>query len=221
MFNFPEMKISRSAMDYGTAVPGPFDGFFSFPISKGGYSGVGVYTDSRTAVPLKAEEGISGKLQPKPPLSPEERIGPTYPLAHELDLMTDEDGKTPTDLAVLDAEGRGLILDFGLFVLFNLYCPNESSDARHPYKMNFHYLLHERVKRLVEQQREVIVLGDINICSTPLDHAEGHLERVQAGFYDHSARKWLQEWLDPETGVMTDVIRSFWPDRKGMYTCTV
>jgi AP endonuclease 2 len=213
------MKISRASLDYGLAVPGIFDSFFSFPVNKGGYSGVAVYTNSRTAVPLKAEEGITGKLQPKPPLSTEERISPTYPYAHELDLMPDEEGATPSDLAELDTEGRALVLDFGLFVLFNLYCPNETSDARLPYKMNFHHTLHERVRRLIEQGRQVIVLGDINICSTPLDYCEGHLERAQVGFYDHPARQWMRDWLDPEKGSMIDVVRKFWPDRKGMFTC--
>jgi AP endonuclease-2 len=201
-------------MDYETAIPGHYDAFFSFPINKGGYSGVGVYTNSQTALPLKAEEGITGTL-PKTPLSHDERISPTYPLARELNLMVDEDGNTPSDLAFLDYEGRGLILDYGLFVIFTLYCPNESSDVRHPYKMNFHYTLQERVRRLVEEDhRKVIVLGDINICSTPFDHAEGHLERVQTGFYEQSARKWLKEWLDSEKGCMTDIVWKFWPDRK-------
>lgn len=96
-----------------------------------------VYTSAQ-AVPQKAEEGITGTLQPKPTLEAEERIG-GYPKAHELEnkLVPDEQGNIPSDLGVLDAEGRGLVLDFGLFVLINVYCPNETSDARLPFKASF------------------------------------------------------------------------------------
>jgi AP endonuclease-2 len=131
------MKSSRAAIERHVALPPSYDAFLSFPIAKGGYSGVAVYT-SALAVPLKAEEGIVGRLQPKPPLSEEERIG-SYPTAHELEnkLFPDEKGDTPSDLGVLDAEGRGLVLDLGLFVLINVYCPNETSDARLPFKVCF------------------------------------------------------------------------------------
>jgi AP endonuclease 2 len=132
-----EMKSSRTALERHVALPPSYDGFFSFPLTKGGYSGVAVYTSAQ-AVPLKAEEGITGRLQPKPPLEAEERIG-CYPTGHELEdkLIADEQGNTPSDLGVLDAEGRGLVLDFGLFVLINVYCPNETSDARLPFKVRY------------------------------------------------------------------------------------
>lgn len=203
------------------ALPESYDAFFSFPIAKGGYSGVSVYTKRSQCQPLKAEEGLSGHLQSglKPPLTSEERISCDLPLAHELNLLEDSATATHLDLYELDKEGRALILDFGLFVLINLYCPNETSDARLPYKMNFHLLLEERVRRLVEiDKREVIVTGDINVCAAPIDHCDGDLPSNRDSFWDHPARKWLQEWLDP-LGPMVDVVRGCWPGRKGMYTC--
>jgi AP endonuclease-2 len=212
-----EMKSSRAAIGRDVALLGSFDSFFSFPDSKGGYSGVAVYTDSRTATPLKAEEGLSGRL--KPPQSPEERVSRTYPAAHELELVPDDDGQTPYDLLSLDLEGRALVLDFGLFVLINLYCPNEGSDARFPYKMNYHLMLQERVKSLIAEGREVIVVGDLNVCAAPIDHCDGHLPSNASTFWDHPARAWMRDWLTPR-GPLIDVLRMFWPDRKGMYTCT-
>ena len=212
------MKTSRSSLSRGVAIPDPFHAFFSFPQNKGGYSGVAVYTDSRTITPLKVEEGLSGILQPKPPLTSDERISQSYPCVHEMELMSSEQGCTPRDLVALDAEGRALIVDFGLFVLINVYCPNEGSDARLPYKMNFHFMLQERVRKLMNEGREVVVVGDINVCATPLDHCDGHLASTATTFYDHPARAWFHRWLDP-IGCMTDAIRTFWPDRKGMYTC--
>ncbi|KAH7910197.1 Endonuclease/exonuclease/phosphatase [Hygrophoropsis aurantiaca] len=215
---FQEMKTSRAALERNVAVPDGFDGFFSFPVNKTGYSGVAVYTDARTVTPLKAEEGLSGSLQLRPPLTPDERISRSYPSAHEIELLPDEQGNTPSDLAALDCEGRALMIDFGLFVLINVYCPNETSDSRLPFKMNFHLMLEQRVRQLMDENREVIVVGDINICASPLDHCDGHLSSHAAYFNEHPARGWFHRWLAP-TGCMTDIVRRFWPDRKGMYTC--
>lgn len=215
---FQEMKTSRSSLSRCVALPDDFEAFFSFPQNKGGYSGVAVYVDSRTITPLRAEEGLSGILQPKPPLTLDDRISRSYPCAHEIELMPDEHGSTPSDLAALEAEGRALIVDFGLFVLINVYCPNETSDARLPFKINYHTMLQDRVRTLMNEGREVVVIGDINICATPLDHCDGHLSSNTATFYDHPARAWFHRWLSP-IGCMTDAVRTFWPDRKGMYTC--
>ncbi|EJD07362.1 DNase I-like protein [Fomitiporia mediterranea MF3/22] len=218
---FQEVKSTRQTIDKSVALPESYDAFFSFPAIKGGYSGVSVCTKSSRVVPLKAEEGISGRLQSglKPPLSAEERISQVIPDAHEMVLLEDEASKTHMDLIELDKEGRALMLDFGLFVLINVYCPNETSDARLPYKMNFHLLLQERVRLLTEvDKREVIVVGDINVCAAPIDHCDGELPSNKEEFWVHPARKWFHEWLHP-IGPMYDIVRNCWPERKGMYTC--
>lgn len=214
-----EMKTSRASLQRSVAVPEDFTSFFSFPLAKGGYSGVAVYVNSRKITPLKAEEGLSGKLQPKPPLGLNERVSPTYPSTNDIDLFPDEDGNVPHSFDAVDAEGRGLVVDFGLFVLINVYCPNETSEARSAYKMNYHLLLQERVRKLIEEEhREVVVLGDMNVCATPMDHCDGHLPSKVASFWDHPAQTWFRNWLKPD-GPMIDVVRSFWPERKGMFTC--
>lgn len=213
------MKSSRSALPRDVAIPGQYTSFFSFPIAKGGYSGVAIYTKSSTVVPLKAEEGLSGKLQPKPPLTHEERVSPSYPFPDDIEAFPDEEGNIPATFDGLDSEGRALVVDYGLFVLINVYCPNETSEARLSFKMNYHLLLQERVRKLVEEEhREVIVLGDINICATPLDHCDGHLPSNASTFYDHPARAWFSKWLSPK-GPMVDVVRTFWPEKKGLFTC--
>ena len=109
-----------------------------------------------------------------------------------------------------------------LFVLFNLYCPNETNDSRLPYKLNFLYSLQSRVSRLLAQGRQVIVLGDINVCHRPIDNGEGGIQRNAAEHFDHPARKWFDRWVWDEargTGVLHDVTREKWPKRKGMFTC--
>ncbi|KAF9808206.1 hypothetical protein IEO21_07948 [Rhodonia placenta] len=216
---FQEMKSSRATLPRDVALPGPYHSFFSFPVNKGGYSGVAVYANSRKATPLRAEEGLTGMLQPKPPMSPEERVSMSYPLAHDFDPFPDDNGEIDSGFDALDSEGRTLVVDFGLFVLINVYCPAETSDARLPFKMNFHLLLQERIRKLIEKEhRDVIVVGDINIAATPLDHAEGNLPSSVATFWDHPAREWFRNWLDPN-GPMVDMIRIFWPERRGLYTC--
>ncbi|KAH9175883.1 Endonuclease/exonuclease/phosphatase [Lactarius sanguifluus] len=170
---FQEMKSSRAAVGRDVAL------LDSFPDSKGGYSGVAVYTDARTATPLKAEEGLSGRLQQKPPQIPEERVSRSYPAAHDLDLVPDDDEQTPYDLLALDLEGA-----------------REGSIA---------------------EGREVVVVGDLNVCAAPIDHCDGHLPSNASTFWDHPARAWMRDWLTPR-GPLVDVLRRFWPDRKGMYT---
>ena len=214
------MKSSRQILPKQVALPPSFDSFFSFPLRKTGYSGAAVYTRRSAVVPLKAEEGLSGVLQPRPPFSDSERIG-SYPDDNELDHKD------------LDSEGRALVIDFGLFVLVNVYCPNDGtgSEEREIFKMNYHQLLETRVRALIASGREVIVVGDLNACAAIEDHCEGRIMVEQGlaaglegedGFWGKDSRRWLRDWLrkDDGTGTMVDIVRQFWPDRQGMYTCT-
>lgn len=212
------MKTSRRGLDATIAVPGKYDAYFSFPVAKGGYSGVAVYSNSKTLAALRAEEGLSGCVQPKPPLSAQERISAKYPAAESIDLMADDEGNVPSSLADLDKEGRALVIDFGLFVLINLYCVADSADIRYHYKMNYYFLLQERVRILIEEGREVVVLGDLNSCPAPIDHAEGNLPKQRESFYDSPHRSWIRDWVGPN-GTLIDIIRERWPKREGMYTC--
>lgn len=219
---FAEVKATRNQLTRDTACPEGYDAFFSFPQSKVGYSGVATYVNSSKIPTIKAEEGLSRYLGDRliPPLAPEERVSSyhAYPLAHDFDFFPDEAGDVPFDFIDLESEGRAVVTDFGRFVLINTYCPNEGSDERLPYKMNYNRLLNERVKLLIKEKREVIVVGDINICAAPIDSAEGNMGNNAAEWFAHPARSWFKEWTGPD-GPMVDVIRKQWPDRKGMYTC--
>ncbi|EDR06754.1 uncharacterized protein LACBIDRAFT_299606 [Laccaria bicolor S238N-H82] len=229
---FQEMKSSRPALPKQVAVPPSYDSFFSFPIRKSGYSGVATYTRHSAVIPLKAEEGLSGVLQPKPPLTAAERISDSdnYPPNAETASIEGD-----LDYADLDSEGRTVILDLGLFVLINVYCPNDGNgtEERDKYKMDFHRLLEMRVVGLIKEGREVMVVGDLNACAAIIDHCEGHLmvakglaEGLQGeeGFWGKDSRRWMRGFLVPEDegmpgGFMIDIVRKLWPERKGMYTC--
>ncbi|KIY49207.1 DNase I-like protein [Fistulina hepatica ATCC 64428] len=224
---FQEMKITRQNLPSTVAFPPSYTSFFSFPHKKSGYSGVAVYTRDNI-VPCKAEDTLTGVTAQV--IQPEDRISQSllsYP-AHSLSDALPGD----IDFKSLDSEGRSLVLDFGLFVLFNLYCPNDGAetDERMKYKMDYHQVLKERVRTLIENEhREVIVVGDMNAVASVRDHCEGCLivkqirdEQTEAQelFLDQMpARRWLNEWLVERGGCMVDVCRYFWPDREAMYTC--
>lgn len=112
-----EHKTVRTRLEKSMACPGPYDGFWTFPRSKTGYSGVCTYVDSRYCVPLKAEEGITGLLlgdrlsTMKPPWTDVERIG-SYPDVNDMEWMDELDG-TKFDVKKLDMEGRAVVCDFG------------------------------------------------------------------------------------------------------------
>ncbi|ORX40638.1 Endonuclease/exonuclease/phosphatase [Kockovaella imperatae] len=219
---FQEHKTRRDKLEKDMACPGPYDAFWTFNRKNTGYSGVCTYVDSRVCVPLKAEEGITGLLLDdkggtmKSPWTPEERIG-DYGEIDELDFDDEVDG-TAFDPKRLDVEGRAVVCDFGLFVLFNLYCPNETNDARRPFKMNFLKVLQHRVRTLQKSGREVIIAGDINIMRAPIDSGEGGIKTSAEQHYEHPARVILNDWCAPK-GPMVDVVRESWPDREDMFTC--
>jgi AP endonuclease-2 len=231
---FLEMKSSRNGLPKPVAIPPSFDSFFSFPIRKTGYSGIAIYTRKTAVVPLKSEEGLTGLIQPKPPLKPSERISQlgTYPPDFEHPTIPhDEDEIDYTDL---DSEGRAVIVDLGLFVLISVYCPNDGTgtEERGKFKMDYHRLLEARVDGLIKAGREVMVVGDLNACASVQDHCEGQLMvdrglaeglEGEEGFWGLDYRRWIRDWLihddGREGGRMVDIVRKFWPDRKGMYTC--
>ncbi|KAG6887042.1 hypothetical protein C0992_001079 [Termitomyces sp. T32_za158] len=199
-------------------------------VLKNGYSGVSTYVRTTCAVPLKAEEGLCGIVQPKPPLTGEERISTTEGYPQRVLESIDDD----IDFKDLDSEGRTLVLDFGLFVLINVYCPNDGNgtDERNKYKADFHTVLEARIKGLVEVEgREVILVGDLNACAAVIDHCEGPLMVAKGlaeglvgeeGFWGKECRRWMRDFMVTEDGTgghMVDITRRLWPDRKGMYTC--
>ncbi|KAI5894511.1 DNase I-like protein [Schizophyllum commune H4-8] len=235
---FQEMKSSRQNLPKDVAVPPGYTSFFSFPTKKAGYSGVAIYVKDQYT-PFKVEDHLCGLANAT--ASDADRISPalsSYPMHRFADLDDDEDD--PIDFKSLDAEGRTLVADFGLFVLINVYCPNDGSEAqeRMKYKMDFHRMLSVRVRGLIDEGREVIVVGDLNAVSDVGDHCEGALtvrkiidearkegqevgeKEAEEMFYDTMpARRWLRDSLVEHGGPLVDVCKRFWPERKGMYTC--
>jgi AP endonuclease 2 len=211
-----ELKIQRKNLgDDLVLIPG-WDCYFSLPKHQSGYSGVSVWCRQSKCQPIRVEEGITGILTPPgketmyKDLPEEQRIG-GYP-----DLPAES-------ATILDSEGRALVVDFGAFVLINVYCPANRDAARHDFRVMFDQTLFERVRNLVEKEkRRVVVVGDFNIARDVIDMA-GAKENMKAQGIDDfkmTETRWaLHEILEPYEGAcMVDLCREFWPDRRGMYT---
>jgi hypothetical protein len=78
-----------------------------------GYSGIATYTKSPGATPIDAEEGISGRLGNK--VTGKVDSNATDDVYGALYQEMDE-----KELQAMDSEGRVVITDHGLFVLFNV-----------------------------------------------------------------------------------------------------
>ncbi|KAF3166509.1 Class II abasic (AP) endonuclease [Orbilia oligospora] len=220
---FQELKIqSKDLRDDMVLIPG-WDSYFTFPKHKKGYSGVAIYTRQSKISPIKAEEGITGHLLP---------TGAARNTSYR-DLPEDQQiGGYPTidkeDGVVLDSEGRGLVVDFGLFVLIGTYCPVGREDsARQDFRMAWLKALDERIRNLTKMGKRVITVGDLNIAPEPIDSADAWEMQKRLGpdssemleWNETPAKKLLRNLCEPsEEAVMVDVVRQFFPDRVAMYT---
>lgn len=148
--SYAEMKMPRASVPQNVALPDSFDAFLSFPSAfheagasqkkaKTGYSGSGVYT-RRDGGQLRCTPLLAESLLCSPPEEASERIShhdesypahmatiPSLPSPSTIDDSDDEEEGDQEDCgpSALDSEGRSVILDFGLFVLVNVYCPND------------------------------------------------------------------------------------------------
>ncbi|KAK2598047.1 Class II abasic (AP) endonuclease [Conoideocrella luteorostrata] len=228
-----ETKIQRKDLqDDMVLVPG-WDVFFSLPKYKKGYSGVAIYTRNSTCAPIRAEEGITGVLhRPRSTrsfrdLPPDQQIG-GYPRPGQLSGAVED--------AVLDSEGRCVILEFPAFVLLGVYSPANRDESRDEFRTSFFDALDVRVRNLAAMGKQVVLAGDLNVIRTEMD-ATNVLDKL------HKENMTLEEWMalptrrifnqllfegavppqDRDEGrekpVLWDLCRSFHPDRLGMNTC--
>ncbi|EYE96224.1 DNA-(apurinic or apyrimidinic site) lyase APN2 [Aspergillus ruber CBS 135680] len=230
---FQETKIQRKDLrDDMVLVPG-WDCYFSLPRVKKGYSGVVIYTRNAKCAPVRAEEGITGVLCPPNTSTPfrelpgEHQIG-GYPTLEQLYQFEIEP-------AVLDSEGRCVILEFPAFVLIGTYCPANRDESRDSFRQNFIEALDTRVRNLVAMGKRVLVTGDLNISRGEIDSAHAG-EAIRKGvatedeFVSAGVRRIFNQLLSDgkvigerdegrEKPVLYDICRAYHPERRGMYTC--
>ena len=94
-----------------------------------------------------------------------------------------------------DNEGRVLRLDYGDFLLFNIYFPNgKASDERLEYKMEFYDAFLERLDQLRTEGRNIVVCGDVNTAHKEIDIARPKANEKISGFLP-SEREWMDRWI--------------------------
>ncbi|KOS22326.1 DNA-(apurinic or apyrimidinic site) lyase 2 [Escovopsis weberi] len=227
-----ETKIQRKDLtDDMVLVPG-WDAYFSLPRHKKGYSGVAIYTKNATCAPIRAEEGVTGVLCPPKSatqfrnLPKDQQIG-GYPRPGQLSGNVDE--------LLLDSEGRCVILEFPGFVLLGVYSPAKRDDSRAEFRLSFLEALDVRIRNLIEEGKQVILTGDLNVARAEID-STNIVEQLRkegialAEWKNVPARRLFNHLVfegevagerdqGRERPVLWDLCRSHHPTREGMNTC--
>ena len=114
-----------------------------------------------------------------------------------------------------DHEGRFVITDHGHFLLFNVYFPNGSqTEQRHLFKQEFLERFSAYLKRWMDTEKELIVLGDYNSAYMEEDVFDPEGLKNTSGFLPEE-RKWFRDFLSLG---FTDCYRHFYPKKKQAYT---
>jgi len=113
-----------------------------------------------------------------------------------------------------DREGRVLTVEFDQFFLTNVYTPNSQRGlTRLDYRMVWDDAFRSFVREL-NQEKPVIICGDLNVAHQEIDLKNPDSNRKNAGFTDEERAK-FSELL--EAGFI-DTFRYFYPDRRDAYT---
>ena len=113
-----------------------------------------------------------------------------------------------------DKEGRVIALEFEDYYVVTVYTPNSKSELeRLDYRMNWEDDFKNYLKSL-EENKPVIVCGDLNVAHKEIDLKNPKTNRRNAGFTD--------EERDKMTALLNagfiDTFRYFYPDLKEVYS---
>ena len=82
-----------------------------------------------------------------------------------------------------DQEGRVLEMDFGAFILFNVYFPNGQRDEeRLQFKLDFYEDFFSYTDQLKDQGRSIIITGDFNTAHNEIDLKNPQSNKDRSGF---------------------------------------
>ena len=113
-----------------------------------------------------------------------------------------------------DTEGRVITLEFEDFYMITVYTPNSQNElARLDYRMEWEDAFLSYLKKL-EENKQVIVCGDLNVAHQEIDLKNPKTNRKNAGFTDEERGK-FQTLLD---NGFIDTFRYFYPDQTGIYS---
>lgn len=114
-----------------------------------------------------------------------------------------------------DHEGRTIEMDFGDFILYNIYFPNGGQgDERVKFKLEFYDCFLAKVGRQMDEGRSIIVCGDVNTAHREIDLSNPSANSKISGFLPEE-RAYMD--LFAQKGLV-DTFRLLYPDKKEMYT---
>lgn len=114
-----------------------------------------------------------------------------------------------------DAEGRFVIVRFNDLWVYSVYFPNGgASEERHLFKQEFLKKFLSHLRKHIEANQKVIVVGDYNVAYLDNDVFDPAVCSKISGFLPME-RKWFGEFL--KTGFV-DSFRKFHPDAKNRYS---
>lgn len=113
-----------------------------------------------------------------------------------------------------DHEGRVITLEYENFYMVTVYTPNSQNElARLDYRMKWEDDFRAYLKKL-EENKPVIVCGDMNVAHNEIDLKNPKTNRKNAGFTDEEREK-MTELLDDG---FIDTFRYFYPDQENIYS---
>ncbi|KAA6227001.1 MULTISPECIES: exodeoxyribonuclease III [unclassified Campylobacter] len=114
-----------------------------------------------------------------------------------------------------DDEGRVLEHNFKDFTLFNIYFPNGQKDEiRLAYKMDFYKDFLAYLKKLLKENRQIIICGDVNTAHKEIDLTHPKANANTSGFLPIE-RAWIDDLL--KLGFI-DTFRQIHGDIKDKYS---
>lgn len=113
-----------------------------------------------------------------------------------------------------DHEGRVITLKYENFYMVTVYTPNSQNElARLDYRMKWEDDFRAYLKKL-EENKPVIVCGDMNVAHNEIDLKNPKTNRKNAGFTDEEREK-MTVLLDDG---FIDTFRYFYPDQENIYS---
>ena len=114
-----------------------------------------------------------------------------------------------------DVEGRTLRVDYGAFILYNVYFPNGgASPERLQYKLDFYKAFLARVRKEIKAGKKIVICGDVNTAHKEIDLARPKPNAKNSGFMPEE-RAWIDRFL--KAGLV-DTFRLKYPDKIDQYS---
>ena len=114
-----------------------------------------------------------------------------------------------------DHEGRTIEMDFGEFILYNIYFPNGGQGPeRLEFKLAFYDCFLEKITKQMKENRSIIVCGDVNTAHNNIDLSNPGPNSKTSGFLPEE-RVYMDHFV---SAGLVDTFRMLYPDKEKMYT---